>query len=66
MLAGRYSLRCDDGFLVAGSDESCQAMCDAAGSLWVDGGQVKAARTKTNFLVWLWSVGALEVSEKSF
>lgn len=41
-------------------------MCDAAGSLWVDGGQVKAARTKTNFLVCLWSVGALEVSEKSF
>jgi len=43
---GRYSLRCDDGFLVAGSDESCQAMCDAAGSLWVDGGQVKVSHGK--------------------
>ncbi len=44
---GRYSLRCDDGSLVAASDESCRALCDAAGSLWVDGGQVKARWKKT-------------------
>lgn len=61
LLAGRYSLRCDDGFIVAGSDESCRAMCDAAGSLWVDGGQVKAGVNQLRRFCLLKVLGALEI-----